>query len=77
MLRPVQVARMVAQHEHTRTAGRHVAYVPLARPGGADLEAVRVALGNAHLSTTDIYLGERPEARDDALQAVQRVLGVA
>jgi integrase len=52
-------------------------FATLARAGGADLEAVRVALGHAHLSTTDIYLGERPEARDDALLAVQPVLGVA
>ena len=29
VLRPVQVVKIVAQHEHTRTAGRHLAYVPL------------------------------------------------
>ncbi len=32
VLLPVQVVRVVAQHEHTKTAGRHVAYIPL---GGA------------------------------------------
>ena len=29
VLLPVQVVRVVVQHEHTKTAGRHVAYVPL------------------------------------------------
>ena len=49
-------------------------FATLARAGGADLEAVRVALGHTRLATTDVYLGERPEARDDALEAVQRAL---
>ena len=29
MLRPVQVVKIVVAHEHTKTAGRHLAYVPL------------------------------------------------
>jgi integrase len=52
-------------------------FATLARAGGADLEAVRIALGHTRLMTTDLYLGERPEARDDALLAVQRALGAA
>ena len=49
-------------------------FATLARANGADLEAVRVALGHTRLATTDIYLDERPEARDDAFLAVQRAL---
>lgn len=49
-------------------------YATLARSGGADLEDVRVALGHTRIATTDVYLGERPEARDAALKAVQRAL---
>ena len=53
-------------------------FATLARAGGADLEAVRVALGHTRISTTDQYLGERPESRGEALQAVQKALrGVA
>jgi integrase len=53
-------------------------FATLARSGGADLEAVRVALGHTRIATTDLYLGERPEARDEALLAVQKALrGVA
>jgi S-DNA-T family DNA segregation ATPase FtsK/SpoIIIE len=37
-LRVVQVVRVVAQHEHTKTAGRHVAYIPL----GAAVTAKRL-----------------------------------
>jgi hypothetical protein len=29
VLLPVQVVRVVVEHEHTKTAGRHVAYIPL------------------------------------------------
>jgi integrase len=49
-------------------------FATLARAGGADLEAVRVALGHTRISTTDQYLGERPETRGEALQAVQKAL---
>jgi integrase len=49
-------------------------FATLAREGGADLEAVRVALGHARLATTDIYLDERPDTRTDALLAVQKAL---
>ena len=45
-----------------------------ARAGGASLEATRMAMGHAHLSTTDIYLGERPEVGTEAQEAVQRAL---
>ncbi len=37
-LRVVQVVRVVAQHDHTRTAGRHLAYVPI----GASVVAKRL-----------------------------------
>jgi hypothetical protein len=33
-----------------------------------------VALGHTKIATTDIYLGERPEARGEALLAVQKAL---
>ena len=33
-------------------------FATLARVGGADLEAVRIALGHTRLMTTDLYLGE-------------------
>ena len=49
-------------------------FATLARAGGADLEAVRVALGHTRISTTDQYLGERPETRGEALLAVQKAL---
>ena len=49
-------------------------FATLAREGGADLEAVRVALGHTRLATTDIYLGERPGVGTEALEAVQRAL---
>ena len=49
-------------------------FATLARSGGADLEAVRVALGHTRISTTDQYLGERPETRGEALLAVQKAL---
>jgi len=49
-------------------------FATLARQGGADLEEVRVALGHTKIATTDIYLGERPEVRGGALQAVQKVM---
>ena len=49
-------------------------FATMARSEGIDLEAVRVALGHTRLATTDVYLGERPEARDDAFLAVQRAL---
>lgn len=45
-----------------------------AREGGADLETVRVALGHAHLATTDIYLAERPGVGTEALEAVRKAL---
>lgn len=31
VLLPVQVVKIVVQHEHTKTAGRHVMYIPWAR----------------------------------------------
>ena len=49
-------------------------FATLARAGGADLEAVRVQLGHRRIATTDLYLGERPEARGEALQAVRKAL---
>ena len=49
-------------------------FATLAREGGADLEAVRVALGHARLATTDVYLDERPGTRTDALLAVKKAL---
>jgi integrase len=49
-------------------------FATLARTGGADLEAVRVALGHTKIATTDIYLGLREETRGEALQAVQKAL---
>lgn len=52
-------------------------FATLARAGGADLEAVRIALGHTRIATTDIYLGERAESRDDAFLAVQRMTGAA
>lgn len=52
-------------------------FATLARSGGADLEAVRVALGHTRIATTDVYLDERPEARTEAMEAVRRALGVA
>ena len=33
-----------------------------------------MALGHARLATTDMYLAERPEARHEALEAIQRAL---
>ena len=38
VLLPVQVVKVVVQHEHTKTAGRHVAYIPL----GASVVAKRL-----------------------------------
>jgi DNA segregation ATPase FtsK/SpoIIIE, S-DNA-T family len=38
VLLPVQVVRIVVQHQHTKTAGRHLAYVPL----GASVVAKRL-----------------------------------
>ena len=49
-------------------------FATLARAGGADLEAVRVALGHTRIATTDAYLAERAETRGEALLAVQKAL---
>ena len=34
VLLPVQVVKIVVQHEHTKTAGRHVMYIPLGAARG-------------------------------------------
>lgn len=49
-------------------------FATIARSGGADLEDVRVALGHARISTTDLYLGERPETTTHAQEAVRKAL---
>lgn len=52
-------------------------FATLAREAGLGLDKLRVQLGHTRLETTDIYLAERPEATDDAYEAVQRALGSA
>lgn len=52
-------------------------FATLLRKGGADLETVRVGLGHTKLATTDSYLGERPETKADALEALRRGLSAA
>lgn len=47
------------------------AFATWAKSGGADLDEIRQALGHRRLSTTDIYLGDREEAADDAMRAAR------
>ncbi len=47
-------------------------FAALLREAGADLETTRVAMGHAHLSTTDIYLPERASTRTSVRSFIKK-----